>query len=145
MNNGLFTVWAQCPLSAAINISSNKRVRIGWTSARVDLLEPRPVQCFRCWKFGHVRLACTAEEDFSKLCFRCGGAGHAARGCNKPPSCKICLAEGKDHNHRIGSGFCAAKRNLDKTRTNFRSLGSNIPSQGSRMEVDDHEGLTSQR
>ncbi|XP_070162482.1 uncharacterized protein [Polyergus mexicanus] len=130
MNNGLFTVWAQCPLSAAINVSSNKRVRIGWTLARVDLLESRPVQCFRCWKFGHVRFACTAEEDFSKLCFRCGGTGHAARGCNKPPSCKICQAEGKDPNHRIGSGFCAAARNPDRVAgwklMNMKVLQSNV-------------------
>lgn len=38
MNNGLHTVWAQCPLGAAINTANKKRVKIGWTLARVDLL-----------------------------------------------------------------------------------------------------------
>lgn len=48
MNNGLFTVWAQCPLNAAIKVANQKKVKIGWTFARIDLLESRPVQCFKC-------------------------------------------------------------------------------------------------
>lgn len=48
MNNGLFTVWAQCPLSAAIKISNPRKVKIGWSITRVDLLESKPVQCYKC-------------------------------------------------------------------------------------------------
>jgi len=69
----LFSVWAHCPLGAANKITSLKKIRIGWTLARVDLLESRPVQCFKCWRFGHLRNWCTSKTDFSKLCFRCGG------------------------------------------------------------------------
>lgn len=39
MANGLFTVWVQCPLSAAVKIANMGKVRIGWTSARVDLFQ----------------------------------------------------------------------------------------------------------
>ncbi|XP_070170991.1 uncharacterized protein [Polyergus mexicanus] len=120
MNNGLFTVWVQCPLSAAIKMANRKKVRIGWTLARVDLLEDRPVQCFKCWRFGHVRLTCTSTEDDSGLCFKCGGTGHLARECDQPPSCKICVSEGKNFNHRIGSYLCTAKSKVVKTRNNFR-------------------------
>ncbi|XP_070162504.1 uncharacterized protein [Polyergus mexicanus] len=42
MNNGLFTVWVQCPLSAAIKMANRKKVRIGWILARV--LENRPIR-----------------------------------------------------------------------------------------------------
>lgn len=79
MNNGLFTLWVQCPLSAAIKIANMKNIKIGWTIARVDLLENKPVQCFKCWRYGHVRLACPTNDDFSGLCFKCGGSGHLAR------------------------------------------------------------------
>lgn len=71
----LFSVWAHCPLGAANKITSLKKIRIGWTLARVDLLESRPVQCFKCWRFGHLRNWCTSKTDFSKLCFRCGEGG----------------------------------------------------------------------
>ncbi|XP_029670925.1 uncharacterized protein LOC115240097 [Formica exsecta] len=148
MNNGLFTVWAQCPLSAAIKTANSKKVRIGWTIARVDLLDARPVQCFKCWRFGHVRLTCTAEEDYSRLCFKCGGPGHAARDCNLPSSCKICLSEGKNPNHRIGSNLCTAEHRTVKSRASFRTAGLNRfgrtgeapnPSQGAtQMDVDAH-------
>lgn len=122
MNNGLYTIWAQCPLSAAIKIANMKKVRIGWTMARVDLLEARPVQCFKCWKFEHVRLACTSGEDYSKLCFKCGGDGHLARNCNLPPSCKLCVAEDKNPNHRLGSNLCTAENKVSKIKTNFRTI-----------------------
>ncbi|KMQ91114.1 gag-pol polyprotein [Lasius niger] len=78
MANGLHTVWVQCPLNAAIKIANYGRVRIGWTSARLDLLGPRPTQCFKCWRFGHLKHARRSKEDFSKLCFRCGDGEHTA-------------------------------------------------------------------
>ncbi|KMQ91209.1 gag-pol polyprotein [Lasius niger] len=72
MANGLFTVWVQCPLSAAVKVANLGKVRIGWTSARVDLLEVRPTQCFRCWQFGHLRHSCQSKDDYSGLCFSMG-------------------------------------------------------------------------
>jgi len=67
MNNGLFKIWAQCPLSAAVKITSLKKIKLGWTLVRVDLLDPRPVQCFKCWRFGHLKNTCTSEVDYSGL------------------------------------------------------------------------------
>lgn len=85
MNNGLYTVWVQCPVNAVMKVAKLNKLRIGWMMARVDLLDSRPVQCYKCWRFGHVRLACPAKEDFSGRCFKCGKGGHIARGCKMPP------------------------------------------------------------
>lgn len=63
MFSGLNSVWVKCPLAAAIKVATEGRVRMGWTSARVRLLEARPVQCFKCWRFGHVRNICKYSED----------------------------------------------------------------------------------
>lgn len=48
MRNGLGTIWAQCPLRAALQISTQGKVKIGWTVARVELLKARPLQCHKC-------------------------------------------------------------------------------------------------
>lgn len=110
LNNGLHTAWVQCPLGAVARLSNLRKIRIGWTMARVEALSARPTQCFKCWRFGHLKNSCSFKKDFSGLCFRCGGMGHSARNCVLPPSCKICLLEGRDHNHRIGSNLCTADR-----------------------------------
>lgn len=82
MNNGLGSVWIRCPLAAAVKVVSSGKVRIGWTTARIELLQSRPMQCFRCWNFGHMRNTCKAEKDRSTACFRCGVDGHSARQCS---------------------------------------------------------------
>lgn len=122
MNNGLFTSWIQCPLKAAIDLANMKEIKIGWTLARVDLLESRPVQCFKCWRFGHVRLACPTNDDFSGLCFKCEGVGYQARNCRQPPHCKLCALEKKNPNHRLGSYLCNAEHRVNRVRTNFRPM-----------------------
>lgn len=139
MNNGLFTVWVQCPLSAAIKVVNLKKVKIGWTLARVDLLENRPVQCFKCWRFGHIRMACMAKEDHSGHCFKCGEAGHLARTCNCPPFCKVCSLEGRNPNHRVGSYLCKAEHKVYKIKTNLRTTNININSQAINTNVQDME------
>jgi len=42
MKNGLNMVWAQGPVGAMIKASSEGKIRIGWTIARIDLLKNRP-------------------------------------------------------------------------------------------------------
>ncbi|KMQ89741.1 gag-pol polyprotein [Lasius niger] len=108
LRNGLFTVWVQCPLGAAIRIANFKKISIGWTQVRVDLLDRRPPQCFRCWKFGHLRHACPSGVDFGSACFRCGGEGHMARNCGASPACRVCRTDGRAFNHRLGSSLCPA-------------------------------------
>lgn len=141
LNNGLFAVWIQCPINAALKLANMKKVRIGWTLARVDLFENRPVQCFRCWRFGHVRFACAAKEDFSGLCFKCRGSGHLARNCNAPLCCKLCLMDVKDTNHRLGSNWCTAEHKLGRSRPNSGMVNPRRPSvtrETSQMELDGH-------
>ncbi|XP_032675610.1 uncharacterized protein LOC116846185 [Odontomachus brunneus] len=116
MANGLGSVWIQCPLSAAMKVASLGRIRIGWTIARTELLQARPVQCFRCWSFGHVRHACKAEVDRSHACFRCGGEGHLVRDCVAEPRCIVCEAEGHVSKHRMGTtGYGAAAASRGRT------------------------------
>ncbi|XP_024868277.1 uncharacterized protein LOC112452350 [Temnothorax curvispinosus] len=103
MNNGLNSVWVKCPLSAAIKISASNKVKIGWTIARVELLEARPVQCFKCWRYGHVRTTCNFPEDRTGACFRCGERGHQIGDCKEDPRCVICREAGRPSDHRLGS------------------------------------------
>ncbi|XP_024874933.1 uncharacterized protein LOC112456544 [Temnothorax curvispinosus] len=106
MTNGLGAVWVQCPLSAAIEISSRNNIKIEWSTVRVKLLQAKPVQCFRFWQFEHVRNTCPSEVDRSGHCFRCGGVGHLARDCFADPRCVVCIDQGKAGNHRLGSDKC---------------------------------------
>lgn len=129
MRNGLFTVWVQCPLSAAIKIANHRKINIGWTQVRVDLLNNRPSQCYKCWKVGHLKHACPSKEDFGGSCFRCGGEGHIARNCGAPPACKVCKLDGRAFNHRLGSNLCPAANisaRIRPTPTSIASLSSTL-------------------
>lgn len=48
MANGLGSVWVRCSLMAAIRVATQNKMRIGWTIVRVELLQARPMQCYRC-------------------------------------------------------------------------------------------------
>lgn len=108
MVNGLGSVWVRCPLAAAVKLASFNKIRIGWTFARIELLQLRPTQCFRCWNYGHMRNKCKAEKDRSMACFRCGEDGHSARQCTSPPRCVVCEQAGRPSGHRMGSVNCGA-------------------------------------
>ncbi|KMQ92618.1 reverse transcriptase [Lasius niger] len=110
MRNGLSTVWARCPISAAAVISQRKRVRLGWTFVKVELLKTRPTQCFKCWGFGHVRFSCTSTIDRSNHCFNCGGEGHPLKDCKSPSHCVVCESAGSNSGHRMGSALCDTNR-----------------------------------
>ncbi|XP_029164575.1 uncharacterized protein LOC114935842 [Nylanderia fulva] len=116
MRDGMGIVWVQCPLNAAIAVAEVGRLRIGWTSARVELLKKRPVQCFKCWRFGHVRTNCAAPEDRFGSCFRCGNSAHKAKDCSASPHCVICSDIGKSCNHRIGSFICLVNNGYDNAK-----------------------------
>lgn len=55
MTNGLGIIWISCPIQAANRIAAIGRIRMGWTTVRAEMLDKRPIQCYRCWEFEHVR------------------------------------------------------------------------------------------
>ena len=104
---GLQAVTVGCPVSAAKKIAGGRRLLVGWVSAQVKLLEPRPLRCYRCQVGHHVGMACTSEVDRSGLCFRCGQPGHKAGSCTAAsPHCYACAAAGKPADHRAGGKAC---------------------------------------
>ncbi|XP_063895654.1 uncharacterized protein LOC135118256 [Helicoverpa armigera] len=83
---GTCTITVSCPVTAAKRIVDGRRLLVGWVSAQVKLLDPRPL---------------------SALCFRCGQPGHKAVACSAAPHCTACAAAGKPAEHRAGSKSCA--------------------------------------
>lgn len=117
MSNGMGLAWVRCPLATAIRIGNLKKLKIGWTIAKIELLGSRPVQCFRCWEYGHIMAACSSAEDRSSRCYRCGEVNHKAAQCNNNPRCLICAEQGKESLHRLGSKQCTVNKvNQDKRR-----------------------------
>lgn len=109
MRNGLYMTWVQCPLAIAIKIAATKKIQVGWTMAKLELLEPKPIQCFKCWGYGHVRSNCRSDKTRVGNCFNCGANGHVARLCTNELSCVPCRDISKRANHRMESRFCEAR------------------------------------
>jgi len=119
MPNGLGTVWLQCPLGAANRIieKENGKLKIGWTVARAVVLTPKPLQCYRCWDFGHVRFSCTSKIDRTGHCYRRGSNMHKISQCQeREPKCILCAESGRKDDHRLGSRFCSVDRNSPRGR-----------------------------
>lgn len=106
MRDGMGIAWVHCPLEYATKVASVGSINLGWTVVRMELQRKKPVQCFRCWRFGHVRSSCKSAVDRAGLCFRCGRAGHTVRNCAEIPRCAVCAEMGKEHAHRLGSPRC---------------------------------------
>ena len=104
---GMQTVTVSCPVTAAKTISGGRRLLVGWVSAQVKLLEPRPLRCFRCHVGNHVACRCASEVDRSALCFRCGQPGHKAVACDAQPHCDACAVASRPADHRAGGKACA--------------------------------------
>lgn len=129
----LFMTWARCPLTAAVKIANNGKLKIGWSIVRAELLEARPKQCYKCWEFGHTKGVYKSEIDRSALCFKCGKADHSYRECSNELHCIICVQEGIEANHRIGSFRCKASKkftnnNVGNPRSN-KTQRRNVPAE----------------
>ncbi|XP_033360920.1 translation initiation factor IF-2-like [Bombus vosnesenskii] len=106
--NGLGTVWIRGPASAVRKLAQAGKVAIGWSTAKVEAIERRPLQCNRCLGIGHTGKTCTAKEDKGHLCFRCGEPEHQARACTTAsPKCLLCEALEAPSVHRMGGPACA--------------------------------------
>ncbi|XP_011878447.1 PREDICTED: neurofilament medium polypeptide-like [Vollenhovia emeryi] len=126
---GMGTCWIQCGLEVARRTAEAKRIRLGWVSCRVELLDPRPLVCFRCLERGHIRAQCRSNTDRSMLCYRCGKEGHKAQGCTETPDCAVCKGRGLPSNHKAGGAACRLpsknerKRAARKSREEGREKG----------------------
>ncbi|KAL0859696.1 hypothetical protein ABMA27_010811 [Loxostege sticticalis] len=103
---GSGSVVVKVPVAVAKKIGQG-RLLVGWVSARVQVLENRPMRCFRCLEGGHVRAQCQAETDRSELCYRCGRPEHKAKNCSAAPHCSVCAAYGKQADHKAGGKNCS--------------------------------------
>lgn len=104
--NGISTVWVRCPLYAANKVVAADRIQIGWALVEAQLLDNRPLQCFKCLEGGHVRERCPNNMDRSRLCYRCGAEGHEAKSCRETAHCTVCKAKNLPANHRSGGKVC---------------------------------------
>lgn len=100
---GASTIWVQCPVAAAKTLAEAGRLLVGWSSAQVCVLEPRPMKCFRCLELGHTLSRCVAETNRSDLCYRCGQHGHKSVSCS---TAAVCAAAGRPTKHHVGSIMC---------------------------------------
>ncbi|XP_026746947.1 uncharacterized protein LOC113508189 [Trichoplusia ni] len=125
---GLGAVWVRCPVASAKKIAVAGEVKVGWVAARVKLLQPRALRCFRCLEKGHVRAKCTSAADRSDLCYRCGQPGHKAAQCSAALNCCLCSAAGKPAGHRLGGGACGMPTSTAKKagKRSSKPAGGNI-------------------
>lgn len=96
----------QCPVQAAKVVLEKGRLLVGWSSARVFSLDPRPLRCFRCMGVGHTRQLCPSDIDRGELCFRCGREGHKSATCTVEPKCALCADARRPSGHVMGSRKC---------------------------------------
>ena len=64
-------------------------LRIGYMRVKVDLYIPNPMQCYRCFKFGHNEIYCTNPV----ICRRCSTAHQNKDACSLPPLCSNCKGD----------------------------------------------------
>ena len=142
------TAWVRCPLSAARKIALTGRITVGWSVSRTEILPPRPLQCFRCLRTGHVKTQCRAQVDRSGRCFSCGRKGHAAKSCQLPLNCPICSDLGAAAEHRLGSMNCnppgenQVRRDKDAERVTRgekmgKVSGKGTPRKGTYLPTED--------
>lgn len=125
--NGLGAIWVRCPANTANTVAASGKIKVGWTIAKIEILPSRPLQCYRCWNYGHVRYSCTSPIDRSNHCYRCGNSDHRINDCSAPrPRCIICEEKGRNANHRLGSTYCDAINNAGKHKPIPRIRGEEL-------------------
>lgn len=119
---GHSSIWVSCPVVAAKKLGTGGRLLVGWVSAQVTLLKPRPMRCYRCLQNGHVRAACTSDVDRSYDCYRCGITGHKVASCQAAaPKCSLCAAADRPADHMLGSKKCSPPKPKRRAQTTAES------------------------
>ena len=70
-----------------------KTLKVGYMKVPVDLYIPNPLQCYRCFKFGHHERQCNAD-DHCKRCSANENETHHSEPCTRSPKCLNC---GEEH------------------------------------------------
>ncbi|XP_045772158.1 uncharacterized protein LOC123872071 [Maniola jurtina] len=104
---GMGWVTVHCPVEAAKVLSDAGKLRVGWSSAEVRVLERRPLRCYKCLGIGHTRPVCPSTVDRGNLCFRCGCDGHKSLACSREIRCAVCADAGLPANHIMGGKNCS--------------------------------------
>jgi len=106
---GARNIWARLPAKEALLLVQKGKIRIGWATARVELLRGRPPRCYNCMGRGHVERACPLPAELRR-CFICSSTAHFAEKCSAPPHCYLCSGAGRvgktGVGHRPGSQEC---------------------------------------
>jgi len=108
-----------------MNNTCPNNILLGRSSYKVDPYIPRPLQCFKCWRWGHGSSSCRSQQ----LCCKCGCKDHTTSDCPAiQPKCINC----KD-SHLSSSKECPInKRENDICKL---SVTSNIPFPEARKQV----------
>ncbi|XP_026483831.2 uncharacterized protein LOC113391918 [Vanessa tameamea] len=95
-----------CPLTAAKKLAAAGRLLVGWSSAKVAVVEQRPMRCYKCMGLGHTRALCPSKAERGGLCYRCGSDGHKSAVCTAKMRCAVCAEAGKPSGHLMGARDC---------------------------------------
>jgi len=114
MSENQRSLWLRLPLAAAKKAVKGGTIQVGWSRAKIALLEARPLRCYKCLERGHVKGKCPSSQDRSDRCYRCGGIEHTAKECVAPPKCPICTDIGRKADHTLGSQQCTTQRKRGK-------------------------------
>ncbi|XP_050355261.1 uncharacterized protein LOC126776681 [Nymphalis io] len=127
-----------CPIAVAKKLSDSGRLLVGWSPARVHVLEQRPLRCFKCMGLGHTKALCPSRAERAGLCFRCGVDGHKSAGCTGKLRCAVCADAGKPSGHMMGSRECIPPI------TNFKVvLGTQTTSNVGRHQAEEEAAMSS--
>ncbi|TGZ47807.1 hypothetical protein DBV15_12403 [Temnothorax longispinosus] len=106
LGSGAGSAWASCTAGAASRVFK-KGLTVGWSRARMEPLQARPLRCYRCLDVGHVWARCTAPVDCSDRCYCCGDRSHRAGLCTaRVFRCPLCVDLGLPAGHRLGGAGC---------------------------------------
>ncbi|EFN80427.1 hypothetical protein EAI_02373, partial [Harpegnathos saltator] len=86
--------WVRCPLAPAQKLLPAGGLVVGWARANVRVPGDRPLQCFKCLRYGHMAVTCQTDNVLAGRC-RCGVTGHVAKRCTEAVRCPLCHYEGK--------------------------------------------------
>lgn len=135
--DGRGAVVVRCPIVVAKAVVATK-FRVGWSTARVKVLESLPMRCYRCMGIGHVGRRCPVDSDRSNVCFRCGEPGHRAATCKKEPKCAVCAELGRPAAHIMGGKACRPPPTKAKEAPGKRasSAAKSAPMEETEMSLD---------